>query len=85
MAKSWSWEGLGPSKIFTNTELYNPATGIWKDAGNLNIGRTSHTATLLNNGRVLVVGGEGADSRSAELFNAFSSPAGQVNLLLLGN
>ncbi|MEP7340283.1 MAG: kelch repeat-containing protein [Acidobacteriota bacterium] len=44
----------------------------WQDAGNLNIARQSHSATLLANGQVLVAGGEsGANSSllSAELFN----------------
>jgi N-acetylneuraminic acid mutarotase len=31
--------------------------GAWKDTGNLNIGRMWHTATRLNSGKVLVVGG----------------------------
>ena len=43
----------------------------WVPTGNLNIGRTGHTATLLPNGRVLVVGGSGEANilDSAELYD----------------
>lgn len=57
-------------------ELYNPATGTWKQVGRTNINRTDHTATLLSNaaqplgstagncgqncGKVLLVGGRGS-------------------------
>jgi hypothetical protein len=39
------------------SELYDPATNLWTTVGNLNTPREGHTATLLNNGQVLVVGG----------------------------
>jgi hypothetical protein len=38
-------------------ELYDPATGAWSIAANLNTTRDSHTATLLPNGKVLVAAG----------------------------
>jgi N-acetylneuraminic acid mutarotase len=41
------------------SELYDPATGLWASTGSLKIGRSRATATLLPNGRVLLVGGSG--------------------------
>jgi hypothetical protein len=42
---------------YDNTELYDPSTGIFTLTGSLNIKRQFHTATLLNNGHVLLAGG----------------------------
>ncbi len=39
------------------TEFYDPASGTWTPGANLNGGRAQHTATLLNDGSVLVAAG----------------------------
>ena len=57
---------------FVSAELYDPATGAWKCAASLNWPRGHHTATLLTNGLVLVVGGDdkqGTALSSAELYD----------------
>ena len=56
-------------------ELYNPFTGQWTTTGSMTKPRDSHTATLLNDGSVLVAGGfcSGAGStypdNTAELYD----------------
>ena len=51
--------GLCPCIDFvTNSaELYDPAMGTWSVTGNLNTERGLHTATLLQNGKILAAGG----------------------------
>ncbi len=69
--------GVSNGALPTSAELYDPAAnggaGAWTPAGNLAIaGRYQHTATLLQNGKVLVVGGGGhfgALLDSAELYD----------------
>ena len=57
----------------SSTEIFDPTSAKWEVSGNLNIARRDHTATLLPNGKVLVVGGIGATGQgilsSAELFD----------------
>ncbi len=52
-----------------SAELYDPATGTWSVTGNLSTDRSSHTATLLPNGKVLVAGGCCPSLNSAELYD----------------
>jgi hypothetical protein len=55
--------------IHTATERYDPAKGTWSDAGPMHVDRYLHSATLLKDGRVLVVSGNSnTDQSSAELF-----------------
>ena len=56
----------------SSAELYDPATGTWSATGSLANARYAHTATLLPNGKLLVVGGIGDNSgtpSSAELYD----------------
>ena len=54
---------LGPLGAFSSAEARDASTGTWSLAGNMRTTRFSHTATLLPDGRVLVVGGSGPDGK----------------------
>lgn len=68
--------GSGPH-LLASAELYDPTSGAWHATGSMRTPRSGHSATLLPNGKVLVVGGRdfasGADRAtvlsSAELFD----------------
>jgi len=72
MAGCWSRE-VGPT-IPTRDHCRarnctNPATGNWTRTIGMHEGRVGHTATLLFDGRVLVVGSLRGDPNSAELYD----------------
>jgi N-acetylneuraminic acid mutarotase len=64
--------------VYTSSELYDPVSGTWSTTGSLNDVHLGSTATLLQNGRVLLAGGAGAQQcmncpipvqKSAELYD----------------
>ncbi len=60
------------NRDLSSAELVDPTTGQWTETGEMNTTRHSHTAILLHNGKVLVVGGSDSsalDSTSAELYD----------------
>ena len=82
-----------PLYPFGNTEtaeLYDLQTGIWSATGNLSGATSWHTATLLQNGKVLVAGGWGGDRplRKAELYDPETGVwnlTGNLNLARFGH
>ncbi len=80
----------------TSAEIYDPTTGAWSSTGSLTVGRSGATATLLQNGDVLVAGGScngrgyGCDAgsylvnlKSAELYDPSKgvwSPTGSMSV-----
>jgi len=60
--------------IYSSAEIYNPASGTFSPTGNLTVRRHKHDATLLADGRVLIVGGSDEHDgrgtyRDGEIFN----------------
>ena len=63
----------GYSTHLDSAELYDPISGKWRFTGRLHHPRSGHSATLLRDGRVLVVGGnhtEGLEDMDPEPANA---------------
>jgi len=57
-------------------DIYNPSTENWAVAAPMLIPRSSHTATLLNDGRVLITGGFNSDSlglRECEIYDTITN------------
>jgi len=83
VAGGYDWNRGFPSGDLNSTELYDPPTGAWNNTAHLNTARYSHTATLLQNGKVLVAGGfNNTDGtlNSAELYDpAITSTANPID------
>ncbi len=65
-----AWNNNGA--LLTSAELYDPTSGTFSPTGSMATPREGHTATLLGDGRVLIVGGidlNGHAVTSAELYD----------------
>ena len=51
--------------------MYDPITEKWDIVASINIGRDNHRATILNDGKVLITGGEisGSTTNQCEIYD----------------
>jgi WD40 repeat protein len=79
------------SDPYRSTEIYDPRTGSFQPSGDMSIGRSGHTATLLKNGKLLIAGGWTGRynlRRSAELYDPATgvfTPTGDMVIERAGN
>jgi uncharacterized protein (DUF2147 family) len=81
----------GEYNPYRTAELYDPNSGTFESIGEMSIGRSGHTATLLKNGKVLIVSGWTGryDLRgSAEIYDSAANtftPTGNLAIERAGN
>lgn len=61
--------GQAGGGFLSSAELYDPSTRIFTITGTMNVARSGHSATLLPNDKVLIVGGGLSGQTSAELYD----------------
>lgn len=76
VAGGYSCDSNGNCSSLSSAEIYDPAAGTFSSAGTMTVARDGHTMTMLNNGQVLIAGGETCTSatlcvalNTAELYN----------------
>ncbi|HSJ56616.1 MAG TPA: kelch repeat-containing protein, partial [Anaerolineae bacterium] len=77
----------GPEPVvLASAELYDSAGGTWSPTAPMSLPRGGHTATLLQDGRVLVAGGDGdpASWASAEIYDPVTETWSSTGALQVG-
>ncbi|HVG58184.1 MAG TPA: Ig-like domain-containing protein, partial [Hyalangium sp.] len=72
--------GSGTSTVWASAELYDPQSGTWSSAGQLDAPRFLHTATLLPSGKVLITGGENTTSTPVTTSQVYDPVTGAWSL-----
>lgn len=58
IAGGYSCDSNGFCASLRSVEIYDPNSGTFSSAGNMTVDRYGHTMTVLNNGKVLIAGGQ---------------------------
>ncbi len=76
--------GVPPTLDVQTAEIYDPGAGTWSQTANMNAIHIEQTATLLNDGRVLVVGGVlSSAGTTAEIYDPVAktwTPTGSLSV-----
>jgi hypothetical protein len=74
--------GMAQSGILNNAEVYSPISQTFAANGTMNVARWLHTATLLNDGTVLIAGGSDlANEETLDTAEIYDPMAGTFTLL----
>jgi Bacterial Ig-like domain (group 2)/Protein of unknown function (DUF1573)/IPT/TIG domain/Abnormal spindle-like microcephaly-assoc'd, ASPM-SPD-2-Hydin/Galactose oxidase, central domain len=65
IAGGYSCDSSGNCASLSSAEIYDPTAGTFSSAGTMTVARSGQTATLLNNGKVLIAGGETCTSTTS--------------------
>ncbi len=64
----------------TSAELYDSVTGTFSATGSLNYATEEHTATLLSDGTVLIIGGRDSNNTATDRVERYNPATGQFTL-----
>jgi hypothetical protein len=67
---------VATDSFLSSAEIYDPATGTFQATGSMTSPHRGHTATLLEDGRVLVVGNGGESSPSGKIADLYDPATG---------
>jgi Bacterial Ig-like domain (group 2)/IPT/TIG domain/Beta-propeller repeat/Galactose oxidase, central domain len=65
IAGGYSCDTSGNCSSLSGAEIYDPSSGTFSGAGNMTVARSGHTVTVLNDGTVLIAGGENCSSATS--------------------
>ena len=73
IAGGYTQRDSGDPDAVAEAEIFDPATGTFRETGNMITPRGDHSATLLADGRVLIVGGAGEFGPGGEPMDAIAN------------
>ncbi len=79
--------GFDGSSVLSSTRIFDGITGTFRNGPELTVARRGASATTFGDGRILVVGGQGADGRpvdSSELYDPATGEFGAPENMLTG-